>query len=330
VSEIIVDYCYDDAVMNNDVAVLVLAQDSQHTPVDFLGKTGTSYASLNDGDMVTVMGWGTLSAGGSSPDALMTVEVPVTSCAAYGSEAEDPSMVCAGFDQGGKDSCQGDSGGPLYVKGSGSTPDYLVGIVSWGNGCAMAGYPGVYSDVGYLAPFINSNVAGDVEQVCTDPYADLRDRGWTCPFSYYAADDGCDCMCGMPDPDCSGKWNDVTYGCSGSKICIPSGDMCVNSVDSARPDWVSAGTPWIVSSSDDSDGVSKTVTFAWDAASRNPDYYTIEVDGGRYLNENFYVTSESTLTVDATMTKDEAHTVVFKAWNTQNYGRPFYTVQVPV
>ena len=41
---------------------------------------------------------------------------------------------------GGIDSCQGDSGGPLFT----GTGDSAVqhGIVSWGQGCALAGYPG--------------------------------------------------------------------------------------------------------------------------------------------------------------------------------------------
>lgn len=51
-------------------------------------------------------------------------------------------MICAGYAKGGKDSCQGDSGGPLV-----NSDDVLIGIVSWGIGCAKQNYPGIYTNV---------------------------------------------------------------------------------------------------------------------------------------------------------------------------------------
>jgi trypsin len=54
------------------------------------------------------------------------------------------SMMCAAFKD--RDACQGDSGGPLIVKGTDGDADLLVGLVSWGLGCAND-FPGVYSRV---------------------------------------------------------------------------------------------------------------------------------------------------------------------------------------
>jgi trypsin len=50
-------------------------------------------------------------------------------------------MMCARDTD--KDSCQGDSGGPLYD----SENNVLVGVVSFGIGCADSNYPGVYARV---------------------------------------------------------------------------------------------------------------------------------------------------------------------------------------
>lgn len=58
-------------------------------------------------------------------------------------------MICAGYTKGGHDACQGDSGGPLRCG------DLLVGVVSWGKGCAEPNYPGVYSRISVVRDWIN-------------------------------------------------------------------------------------------------------------------------------------------------------------------------------
>ena len=60
------------------------------------------------------------------------------------------------YSLGGRDSCQGDSGGPLAILSP--TGNILIGIVSWGNGCARLWFPGVYSNVYNLLNFIKQNL----------------------------------------------------------------------------------------------------------------------------------------------------------------------------
>lgn len=114
----------------------------------------------SEGEEITVAGWGTTSEGGQVSPRLLKVSIPVVSreaCQAAYSDAEiTEQMWCAGTEEGGKDSCQGDSGGPV-VDESGT----LVGLVSWGNGCAQPGVPGVYARVSQFLDFIGGAEGGN-------------------------------------------------------------------------------------------------------------------------------------------------------------------------
>lgn len=109
------------------------------------------------GASATATGWGLTSDGGEGSTRLRKVSVPIvsdTACrGAYGSEMISSVMVCAG--QAGRDSCEGDSGGPLAVRNGAGWVQ--VGVVSWGEGCGEPGFPGVYSEVAAVRPWILAN-----------------------------------------------------------------------------------------------------------------------------------------------------------------------------
>ncbi|EFX77150.1 trypsin [Daphnia pulex] len=153
---------YSSSTYENDISLIFVA-----TPFDLSVASArpvnlpapTSEFDPPAGTIITVSGWGTTSEGGSVSDTLLSVDIPVISDAdcntAYGGNAVFSSMMCAGGPNGGIDSCQGDSGGPLFT-GTGETA-VQHGIVSWGQGCAQAAYPGVYTQVSYFLDWIAAN-----------------------------------------------------------------------------------------------------------------------------------------------------------------------------
>ncbi|MEV4231495.1 serine protease [Streptomyces bobili] len=154
VSKIWIHPDYTDATNGDDVAVLTLSTSMPYTKASYVTSSQTSlYAA---GTTARVLGWGTTSASGSSSNQLRTATVPIvsnSSCASsYGSDFVASDMVCAGYSSGGVDTCQGDSGGPLLIGG------VLAGITSWGEGCAEAGYPGVYTRLTTFSSLVSAQV----------------------------------------------------------------------------------------------------------------------------------------------------------------------------
>ena len=145
---------YNESSSQWDVVLLELATPAP-APARPVLTTNEAERSLWDpGAQAFVTGWGsTATAAGPYPDDLQEGEVEIIddgTCetSQVGGSFDPQTMVCAGkFPQGGTDTCQGDSGGPLVVP-AGTGQFRLVGVTSFGTGCAFPTQPGVYARVG--------------------------------------------------------------------------------------------------------------------------------------------------------------------------------------
>lgn len=151
---------YNTSTTDYDFALIKLKTDSVQQPVDLNAEEISVPPASEPPVMSVTAGWGETrqSSVMGAATRLQKVSVPLVTAeqcrASYGEGAITDRMICAGYDEGGKDACYGDSGGPLVVYNE-SGAAKLVGVVSWGEGCARSRFYGVYSKVSSVIDWIN-------------------------------------------------------------------------------------------------------------------------------------------------------------------------------
>ncbi|XP_075057850.1 coagulation factor X-like [Mixophyes fleayi] len=147
---------------DNDIALLYLRSSaifSEYTRPICLPSPGLGRFLTQEGEIGQVSGWGATRYLGRFSRFLLKVRLPVVSqdtCMASTRMALTGNMFCAGYNIEAKDACKGDSGGPFAV--SYRNTWYLLGVVSWGEGCADAGKYGVYTRVSNYISWIKETI----------------------------------------------------------------------------------------------------------------------------------------------------------------------------
>jgi trypsin len=155
--KVVIHEAYDPRSHENDLALIRLRSRPQGQVIPLAAPQ-----AIPVGQPLEVTGWGATSEGGDAARRLLKASVPYVenvTCnesTAYNG-AIKRGMMCAGYREGGVDSCQGDSGGPLVWR-TGDGP-VLVGVVSWGEGCARKLRYGVYTRVASYTDWIGKVVA---------------------------------------------------------------------------------------------------------------------------------------------------------------------------
>ncbi|KAH8407048.1 hypothetical protein KR222_004772, partial [Zaprionus bogoriensis] len=133
---------HDQPIYHNDIALLHTA-----TPIVYNERTQpiklATKDSLKAGDKVTLTGWGSVKAWGRYATQLQKIDLAYVEHSTCEQSVRNASWLGEGhictYTKEGEGSCHGDSGGPLVDENQ-----TLVGIVNWGEACAV-GYPDVFA-----------------------------------------------------------------------------------------------------------------------------------------------------------------------------------------
>ncbi|XP_053271816.1 complement factor I isoform X1 [Pleuronectes platessa] len=162
VEDILIHPWYNARTYENDIA-LVKLKNLPHEDRCFVENPAISAVCVpwssqlfQPNHTCSISGWGRTKDGRSAKVLLWANVSLIDDCQRFYNDRFKPGMMCAGDLDGSVDSCQGDSGGPLVCEDELGF-SYLWGIVSWGDKCGHAGFPGVYTQVAHYFEWIRSN-----------------------------------------------------------------------------------------------------------------------------------------------------------------------------
>ncbi|EFN68635.1 Plasma kallikrein [Camponotus floridanus] len=163
---------FDAHSFNNDIAIIEM--DEPVSIDNFVRAACLPEDRTIDytGAIATAVGWGRTGENKPISNELRKVNLPILSqeeCdqSGFPKNRITENMFCSGYLDGKRDACFGDSGGPLHVKGVHGQLE-VIGIVSWGRGCARPNFPGIYTKLTNYMEWLKDHL--DNECICPPPH----------------------------------------------------------------------------------------------------------------------------------------------------------------
>ncbi|XP_014747727.1 PREDICTED: acrosin-like [Sturnus vulgaris] len=160
VKQVLIHSYYNADNMRYDIALMELDHPVECSPYIQLACVPDATLIVSELQNCWVAGWGyTTARAPKSSDHLQEAKVQLidlqlcNSSHWYAGKIHTHNL-CAGYPEGNIDTCQGDSGGPLMCQEKNSDYWWVIGITSWGKGCARARRPGVYTSTQYFFDWI--------------------------------------------------------------------------------------------------------------------------------------------------------------------------------
>ncbi|XP_058691723.1 acrosin-like [Poecile atricapillus] len=164
VKQVVIHQYYSSADYSYDIALLQLDYPVLCSPYIQLACVADPALRVSELYNCWIAGWGyTTARSQQTADRLQEAKVQlidVQLCNSSGWYAGEvhPYNLCAGYPQGNIDSCQGDSGGPLMCQDNNAEYWWVIGITSFGKGCARPKRPGVYMSTQDFYDWIEYNI----------------------------------------------------------------------------------------------------------------------------------------------------------------------------
>ncbi|NXB51885.1 ACRO protein, partial [Leucopsar rothschildi] len=151
---------YKRSDITNDIALLELNEPVECSPYIQVACVADPTVRVSELLNCWIAGWGTTTEGDEdlSDDLqeakVQLIDLQLCNSTFWYAGKIYPYNFCAGYPEGNIDSCQGDSGGPLMCQDNNADSWWVVGVTSWGRGCARAKLPGVYTSTQYFYDWI--------------------------------------------------------------------------------------------------------------------------------------------------------------------------------